>query len=506
MSLHRLAALAALTALPAVAGAESWTDKVSLSGWAQSDVRFNIDSYRGEKPGDGYNFSMNRNDLDLRLEVNPLEGLTGVADGRLRYFGFSETVRMMDTNQRAKVDPFSVELDQAYVAVRGLPFSWMDLKVGRMVQTWGSADMFNPTDNLNGRDFSDPLDYTRKVPNQMVQVDLYPSDWLTLTAVWVPVFKPSQLPSSAALAFATETDANGCLASTPAAPLTPENAEKLAESFAVDPCALNFNNTQVLAVRPRTRIQESQAALRAKLRLGDVDLGLSYYYGRFSFPVAITAVAQTSASATPGKMDVAYTAEVMYPRMQVAGLDFSYGAPWLFDIGFRGELAVIFPEEVTFGMRAYNGDTKVLELSNVNVPSTPFVKATVGLDYTFTWGLYVNAMYVRGFFDEFNDLYGLHNYVVLAPEYKFLDDSLQLRVSAVLDLNDLTNSVNPQLTWIVVPGVEVVAGAFLYGGHTYPLDKNGDGAPDTLDYSAKRRFGQKASGRNVAFLRTKFTW
>ena len=199
----------------------------------------------------------------------------------------------------------------------------------------------------------------------------------------------------------------------------------------------------------------------------------------------------------------------MYPRMQVAGLDFSYSAPWLLDIGFVGELA-IFPEEVDFALRAYNGGTQVLNLANVNVSNRPFIKATLGADYTFKFGLYVNAMYVHGFFDEFNDMYGLHDYVVLAPEYRFWNDALALRVSGVLDCTrrrissgwsmDLSNQLNPQLTWIAMPGVEVGIGAWLYGGST-------EVSPDqTMNYAARKKFGQKAAGRSVAYCVLRVTW
>ncbi|MBI5549050.1 MAG: hypothetical protein HY901_34635 [Deltaproteobacteria bacterium] len=509
MNGYRIGTVAVLLVLaPALAhAAPEWLEKINFSGYGQSDIRFDIEDYRGAG-GDGYRFSTNRNDLDLRLEITPSEQLVAVVDARLRYFGFMEVTQMTQTTDRNKVDPFSLQLDQAYLAVKGVPFKWMDLKAGRMVQTWGSADMFNPTDNINGHDFSDPMVYARKVPNQMVAVDLYPTDWLTLNAVWIPIFKPSQLPSSAAYGFAVERDARGCLLSSPPPPLSLAKSDELAKMFGlVDPCTLNFGDPEVQTVMPKNRFSESQVALRARLRLGELDLGLSYYYGRFSFPVAYTAVATTTTSATDSsKTDVRYVAEVLYPRIQVAGLDFSYTAPWMLDIGLVGELAVYFPEEVIFAMRAYQGETQVLALSDINVPSDPFIKATVGLDYTFTSWLMVNAMYVRGFFDEFNDRYGLHNYVALTPRLSLKDDSIKLQISAIVNVDDLSNQTNPEILWIVVPGVEVSAGAWIYGGSTHALDKDGDGAPDVLDYAARSKFGQKASGRNVAYLRTKVTW
>jgi hypothetical protein len=236
------------------------------------------------------------------------------------------------------------------------------------------------------------------------------------------------------------------------------------------------------------------------VKAGGFDVALSYYYGRFTFPVALDAVADVVPSATqPGKMDVNYLAEVTYPRMQVAGLDFSYSAPWLFDVGLVGEVALIFPEQVDFGLRIPAGGARLARgIRSVNVPSDPFVKGTAGMDYTFTRWLYVNAMYVRGFFDEFNDLYGIHNYAVLTAEMKFMQDELVLRLSGVLNLDDRSSVAYPQVTWIVVPAVEVAAGAFVFGGDTNP--------DDPLDYAAREKFGQKVAGRSVAFLKTKVTW
>ena len=161
-----------------------------------------------------------------------------------------------------------------------------------------------------------------------------------------------------------------------------------------------------------------------------------------------------------------------------------------------------FPEAVWFGLRVPSAPDPYGNLrtgvKNINVPSDPFVKATVGMDYTFTKWLYVNAMYVRGFFDEFNDMYGLHNYVVLATDMKFLSDALQLRLSAMLDCNDLSSVAYGQINWIVVPSVELTLGGLVFGGSTNPTDP--------LDYATKSKFGQKATGRDVVFLKTKITW
>ena len=496
------------------------SDTLSFGGYLSSDIRYAFDDWRGQR-GEGPSWYMNRNDANFRLKLSPDPRVTGVVETRLRFYGFNKANDIPALSNRASIDPGDVRLEEAYFALR--PVTWMDIKIGRMIQTWGSADLFNPTDNLNARDFSDPLDYASKVPNQMIELDFYPTPWLTLTAVWVPVFKPSMLPPSASLGFAVEDDENGCFVSAPTPPLDRAQMKELSDLFATVPgnivnghnCSLVFPKTEVRTVEPALDIKNSQVAARARFQVGDLDLNLSYYYGRFTFPIAYTAVAdvvppgasgKASGFATdtpeidPSKYNVKYVAEVMYPRMQVAGIDFAYSAPWLFDVGLVGELAVIFPEQVDFAVKALTPflEKKEWTWRAVNVPSTPFIKATAGFDYSFGSWLYINAMYVRGFFDEFNDRFGLHNYAVLALESKLFEDELQLRLAGAIDCNDRSMVTYPQITWVARPGLEFVLGVMLFIGDTKPSDP--------LDYGSRSKFGQKAAGRDFAFFKTKFTW
>lgn len=497
--------LVGLSHVGAAAHAADWTDKIKFSGHVQSDIRFMIEDYRGAVPGDGYKFEMNRNDVELKLKIIPNRSVQAVVSGRLRFYGFNEAAQLTELVGRDKIDPHDLQLNEAYLAVRGK--IW-DLKVGRMVQTWGTADMFNPTSNLSSYDFSDPLDYMAKVPNQMVEFDLYPTDWLTIKAVWVPLFKPSLLPPSTYLGFAVETSRDGCFLNAPTPPLSRNDIDTLETVFnQYDPCSLNFLTPDMAVVIPEFSIANSQAAIKTQFRfalgdVGDLDFSFSYYYGRFSFPIAYTAAADLMDSATlgPGNLDVMYNVELMYPRMHVAGFDFSFSAASDKVPGLFGELAVTFPEEVIFGLAVLRNDVILdnLQMSSVNVPTTPFVKATVGLDYTFTKWLYVNVQYVRGFMDEFNDAYGIHNYVVPALEMKFLDNVLQFRIAAAWNVDDLSAAMFPQMTWVAAPSVELILGVWAYLGDTKPRDSK--------SYGGRYKFGQKAAGRSVVYLKGKVSW
>ncbi len=495
----------AILLLPAV-GRAAWTDMFEFSGYLQSDLRFEVENYRGAVPGQGYAFQLNQNDVDFRLKITPYPHVAVVIEPRMRYYGFvsSSTLSVADLWNSSAVDPFTVFLDEAFIEVRGVPSRYFDLRAGRIQQNWGAVDIFSPTDNLNSRDFSDPLVFTRKVPNERLEVDAYPTPWLTLNAVWVPVFQPSMLPPSAPLAFSIQQNAQGCLTQFPAPPLSPSGVQQLEGLFSsINPCSLGFQNPSVTTYLPSNGIADSQAALRGRFKLnlgdtmGDLDLDLSYYYGRFGFPVAYDASVQVGAP-SGGKTPISYGAEVTYPRMQVAGLDFTYSAPWLFGVGLSGSVAVIFPEQVDFALGIYDGGTNLLTLSNVNVPTTPFVKAAFGADYTFTSWLYLNVIFAHGFMDEFNDAYGLHDYLSVTPDIKLLHDVLDLRLASIVDLTDGSNVMYPQLVWIVLPSVQLTLGAFILGGSPTPTDP--------LEYASRSKFGQTAAGRSLAFLRVQANW
>ena len=481
-------------------GLATWTDDLKFSGHLESDLRYVIEDWRGLAPDDGYALQMNRNDIRTRLELFPAERVRVVLDSRFRYYGFSEVGDMGRLHDRDEVDPYELRFDEAYLHLQGFVWSDLDLKIGRMVQTWGAVDQFNPTDNLSGRDFTDPLEYADKVPNQMIELDAYPADWLTLRLVWVPVFKPSALPRSATLGFAVEHDAQGCFSAIPAPPIARADMLELASLFgALDPCSLRFAPPGMDLLMPTASQENSQVGARAELRVWDLDLSFSYYYGRFSFPVAYTASALVSPSVeAPGALDVQYDVELLYPRMQVAGADLAYSADWLFDLGVYAEAALIFPEEVVFGLQARQGGALLAEAASVNVPADPFVKASAGLDYSVGSLFYVNVMYVHGFFDEFNDRYGVHDYLVANTDWKFFDSELLIRLSGVLSLDDGTFVTTPFVQWTAATSVELRAGVLWFQGDT-DFD-------DPYDYGARPRFGYKANGRSVAYVKAKVYW
>ncbi len=578
ISVFMLPALAvALAATPAYA---DWTDMLTFSGSVSSDISFIVDDWRGAVPGEGYEFQTNRNDVNMKLRIEPNRKVAIVTDMRFRFYGLYEGVDLVELSKRGPIDPWDFQLNEAYVMVKGVPFKWMDMKIGRMIETWGTADMFNPTDNLNARDFSDPLDFFSKVPNTMIQLIFYPTDWLTITAVWEPIFKPAQLPGSAKNAFALPRDRNGNVTGFPAMPMDTsammndidpslgdtalalvmeglEGKPELMTALMNDAMGLmnegkisreqligllnqyaQINDPQVSVWKPDWDIANTQAALKFQFNLDPVTFSLSYFYGRFQFPVAywglVDIVSPGKAADFPptpsviddekfvqDKYNVSVLAETYYPRMHVLGADFNYASDNAWAPGVFAEMGVFFPEQVDFGFRAYLDGNLLLESSNVNVPTTPFVKATVGVDWGHNWDLgktnldlYLNIQYVRGFYDEFNDMYGLHNYFVPTVNLMLKDNEILFAFTTALNCDDLSMMIFPSFTWVAYPGVELSLGYMGFVGETQPaapaeLDLNNlDEAISAImpKYADKSRFGQLAGGRNVVFFKVKANW
>ena len=119
------------------ARAEGWTDKVNLSGYVTSDLRYQIENKRGAKPGQGYEFEANRNDVDLRLDIYPTDRIRAVVDTRLRFWGFNQASTLPETVKRSKIDPYEFNLDEAYLHIKGFISSKIDIKMGRMVTDLG---------------------------------------------------------------------------------------------------------------------------------------------------------------------------------------------------------------------------------------------------------------------------------------------------------------------------------------------------------------------------------
>jgi hypothetical protein len=259
-------------------------------------------------------------------------------------------------------------------------------------------------------------------------------------------------------------------------------------------------------IMPRHRFVDGQSAIKLGTTLGGVDLSISYYNGRHDIPTPVLAEAATKnpPEGPPTELECCYTSDVylMYPRMQVAGLDFSTQLPFLGDMGLWGEGALFFPTprdlyiefpinvDVT-PMGAPNDDGVMNPVGFVDGPSirsTPYVKATAGFDYTFGKHVYVQLQYLRGFIDEFGADH-IGNYLVGGSDLIFFGRHLIFRAFGVVDLptgrgDDGSYVIYPELMLTPPWGsVTFSLGSFFLLGE-----------PNT-------KFGQPATGTSIVFAK-----
>jgi hypothetical protein len=234
---------------------------------------------------------------------------------------------------------------------------------------------------------------------------------------------------------------------------------------------------------------------------------------------------------------------LVYPRMDVVGVEMAGSIEKLAGMGYWIEAAVFFPGEVT--MAIYDAITspnnprpleyvqdpasgRYLRESRdpgtqverpVVVEKTPFVKATVGIDHTIAGKAYFNFQYVHGFIDEFGagraarprrDSINLKedprvearlgDYLVAGVDVKTLGDRLLFRFFGVLKLPSVdlttrlwdnyapTGVLFPQIVWTVWDATELMVGGFVMLG----------------DRSTK--FGDPAAGASEVFMKARVSF
>lgn len=541
-------AAGALMLSPAAARADV---DLKFSGMISSDIRFRVLGEERPPPTPTPSqwqllkngVSRNENRIRAKLNLRIGEKVAAVADAELMMFGFSDLRDIDSTTLRDRVDPYYIEVHGAYIDIYNLFGSVIprfDLRIGRQTVAWGAADKFNPISNLNTLDLSDNLMFGRQLANNMIRADWNPVGDLNFTAVLVPVFRPAQLPRSAPIAL---------LDPLRPAPLADQGVrdaldrERQIYIPTYDPVTGMLVPTgrtltiETSILTPEITAQNMQTGLRATAKLLNQDVGLSYYHGRFGIPVPAWSIPTGSLD-----QNVILT-QLVYPKMDVLGVEMAGSIDKLAGVGYWIEAAVYFPGEVTMAIydgitEAASGIIKPIEYKPnpatgkyyrdtlpagtrvkrpVVVEGTPFVKATIGADYTIAKGwLYWNIQYVHGFIDEFGagraarprrDVLNvdeqprvearLGDYIVGGLDFKTLNDRLVFRLFGVYKLPSVdlttrlwddyapTGVLFPQILWTVWDGTELTVGAFVMLGDR--STKFGDPAAGASEIFAKAR-------------------
>jgi hypothetical protein len=438
--------------------------------------------------------SRNENRLEFYLAYTPNEHVQIVADVEPVFLGVSQVGGLNDLSSMQLLAPFHVESDAAYVALNDI-LPGLDVKIGRQIVVWGTGDKFNPTNNINADDLEDRPLFTEPIANQMVVVDFSPwQDKLWFQGVYVPLFYPALLPPSASQALAD--------------PQTPVNfanqvdRDKMSflQSF-IKADSRFYPSVSTIVERPPVNITNGQAAAKIGSRIGPVDLSASYYYGFHDIPIPYKAISTQRGSLSDPAVDGFWydsNVTLVYPRMHVAGLDFAAQLPFLDDMGLWGEGALIIPQHsydfkvelpILLDVTPDDGMANpVRQFQGAIVEKRPFVKATVGADYTIGKHWYINAQYLRGFIDDFGTG-NIGNYLVGGSELVFFGRHLIFRFFTV---TDFPRNRADRASAVLAPNIIMVPpwgyATLEVGGFAF-LGRN-----DT-------KFGQSATGSSIVYVK-----
>ena len=450
---------------------------------------------------------------DLRLVVDdadvPLERLESTFYGRMtaRYgrhvrgtadlrFVFTERPEAQDfaaLTNRQMLDPYRFESDALFVELKDLGLDGLDLRMGRQQLIWGTADRFHPTSNFNPLDVEDALEFGATVANELVLLSYRPyvfagdeeEPWfaeLGLELVMAPVFKPAQLPQSAAGAF---TDPNEQLRLTTAQGLRAlviKEIEYLARGATIE--------SNVDVVVPEVEGANFMYGARLAWKLLGIDMGVSYFRGFDDFPRAENVIVTGDTS------DVHADVTLTYPRVHVLGAEMATSLDFLGGLGLWAEVGITFHDDlfvVVDGTR-FAGNQKGLLFTNgpeLEHEAGQFVKATVGMDYTPLPWWYINVQYLHGFVDEFG-ADKLQDYLVAGMDFKLARDKLLLRFFTILNFQDQSFVLFPQIVLTPFSGGELSVGAFLYSG--------------LFGLSRDTKFGTPIAGASTVFTKARFSF
>jgi hypothetical protein len=355
-----------------------------------------------------------------------------------RFYDFTAARSTDDLKDADLHFPSSFTVWEAQARISGFLFDPLDLTIGKQRVRWGTADGLNPTDRFSPYDLSDLTDFTARIPTWAVRAECYVTDEWRVEGVWTPTAHGPLLPPGA----------DGALG----------KAGGRMPSGSVPSWEEHFE-------APSRRLSNSQYGLKAAGHAAGLDVSLSYFDGFDGIPAAerVLLVGKDGASASQTFDGHAWTA---LPRIRVLGGDVA--TEWR-GIGLWGEGAVVFPERMELVTDVVASGDSVRD--RVVAPDRrPYATWTLGGDYTFPGGWYLNVQWAHGLFLE-RGADELHDYLLGKLEQRLFRETVTLTLKGALEVaqwsapsDHLGIGVFPEVVYAPVDNVDVSLGAFLAGG------------------------------------------
>ena len=233
---------------------------------------------------------INRAEGVIKLEYEKYIGDLGkiLVSPKLIFDNDNYSSSYIDEFENKGIRRLNFDLEEYYAEFN---FNSFDLKIGKQIFSWGKADGFNPTDNLNPRDYIDLFVEEEKIGVPAINLLYYWNDF-AFDLVFIPTYTPTRLPLT--------------------------NAR---HSF-LDPETQFVINGREL---PSDKWSSSQTGIRVLKHVSGWDLSVSYYDGYDDLTLATI---ESDQSLTP-----------RYNRTRVVGADF---ATTFGGLGVHGEAAQFF--------------------------------------------------------------------------------------------------------------------------------------------------------------------
>ena len=410
-------------------------NKLKLSGEFLTDQRFLLEK--------NYDWAWNENRLSLQLDKKLFGDSKFHSDVWLRNIGLPKTAKSSDLYNLNIVDPYNLEIREAYVEMYGFLTKNLDVKIGKQRIAWGTADKLNPTDNLNPYDLEDVLDFGRHRGSVALNLIYYLNNDFSVQGVYIPILQPANMPV-------------GIFANA----LTPQMelpSGMILKGFSDTLLMLKYNLAE-----------SSIAGFKLKGFAGGFDFSLSYVWGRDGLPIG--AYNTFTPVDTIGGIDI--NSKLSFTRTHIIGADL---AGSIGSVGIWAEAAAFLPESdvvMTNDMSAmYPLSPVPVTQDTMVLKKEVYVKFIVGGDYTFVNGTYLNFQYLHGFVNE-RGRAGLNDYFFVRLEKKFFDEKLKIAPLnggfIISDWADIENNYSliyiPEITYYATDNIEISLAAAFFDG------------------------------------------
>ncbi len=410
-------------------------NKLKISGELLTDQRF-----LNESPN---NWAWNENRVTLKFDKKITDNSKFYSEVWLRNMGLPQINSSADLYNKGIIDPYNLEVREAYVQLYGFLSKKLDVKIGRQRITWGTADKLNPTDNLNPYDLEDILDFGRHRGSDAISFDYYFNSEFSLQGAFIPFFQPANMPV-------------GIFSNA----LNP--SMQLPEGLTL----MEFTDQINL---PQYNLGESSTAgIKFKGFVKGFDFSLSYLWGRDGMPVS-TYNTFTPVDTTGG---ISIHSDLSFYRTHIFGADLAGSVG---GVGVWAEAAAFLPENeviMTTDLSAmYPLSPDPVTQDDTILEKEAYIKYVIGADYNFSNGVYFNLQYLHGFINE-RGTDNLNDYFFIQLDKKFLDDKLKISPLAggfiVSDWESVENNYAivyvPNISYMATDNVEITLSTALFNG------------------------------------------